>query len=535
MYCGNKNKSLLFPLSERRASVALVQPQSYRFGPFVLDPDRELRRDGAPVALGQRALAILRILLDAAGKVVTKAELLERAWPGVTVEEGNISVQIATLRNGLGTRPDGDEWIITVPRVGYRLAGISGATVTSRGVAKPEQGGKPSLVVLPFINLSGDPSKEYFADGIVEDLITALSRFKSFSIIARNSSFVYKNRAVDARLIAEELGVRYLLEGSVRLAGDRVRVTVQLIDAETRAHQWAQGFDGEIGRIFEFQDRITESVVGLVEPQIRKAEIDRARRIWPENPVAYDHFLRALPYFYRRDPDGYVTALGHLEEAMVLEPEYATAMAFASWSYARRGTVGLTTLDASEAARCVDLAREAIRLGEDDPQVLAVAAHSLIAIGGMPVEGLAVVRRALSANPNNAVVLNQAGVCNMLCGDLDESEASFRRAWYLSPGAPETYESLAGIGYALFFKRDFEGSIEWVNRSIATLVDWPPAHWMLIASLAHLGRLDEASAALTRLRIIAPQTSVATLSLIAPRFYERFPLLLEGLQKAGLH
>ena len=209
-------------------------------------------------------------------------------------------------------------------------------------------------------------------------------------------------------------------------------------------------------------------------------------------------------------------------------------MAFASWSFARRGIAGLTALSAADTARCIDLAREAIRLGQDDPQVLAIAAHSLIAIGGMPGEGLAVVRRALGANPNNVVVLNQAGVCNMLCGDLDEAEASFRRAWHLSPGAPETYESLAGIGYALFFKRDFEGSIEWVSKSIATLVDWPPAHWMLTASLAHLDRLDEARAALERLRAIAPQTSVASLSVIAPRFYDRYPLMIEGLVKAGL-
>ena len=235
-----------------------------------------------------------------------------------------------------------------------------------------ERGGKPSLVVLPFVNLSGDPSKDYFADGIVEDLITALSRFKSFAVIARNSSFVYKNRAVDARQIAEELGVRYLLEGSVRLAGDHVRVTAQLIDAETRAHQWAQSFDGELGQIFEFQDRITESVVGLVEPQIRKAEIERARRSWPDNSAAYDHFLRALPYFYRRELQGYLTALDHLEKAMALEPDYATAMAFASWSFARRGTMGLTPLSAADTTRCVELAREAIRLGEDDPQVLAI-------------------------------------------------------------------------------------------------------------------------------------------------------------------
>ncbi len=509
-------------------------PQTHTFGPYTLEAGRELTRNGEPVVIGQRALAILGVLLDASGKVVTKSELMERAWPGVTVEEGNITVQIATLRKELGPRPDGDEWIVTVPRVGYRIAGLAAAATVPADRPLAERGGKPSLAILPFVNLSGDPSKDYFADGIVEDLITALSRFKSFAVIARNASFVYKGRAVDTRQIASDLGVRYLLEGSVRLAGDRVRVTVQLVDAETRAHQWAQSFDGALGQIFEFQDRITESVVGLVEPQIRRAEIERARRSWPENPVAYDHFLRALPHFYRREFEGYIAALDHLEKAVALEPDYALALAYASWAFARRGTMGLIALSDDDAMRCIDLARQAIRLGEDDPQVLAIAGHSLVAIGGMPGEGLAMVRRALAANPNNTVVLMQAGICNMLAGDLDESEYCSQRAWQLSPGAPESHEILAAVGHARFFKRDFEGCIEWATRSLETLVEWPPAYWMITASLAHIGRLDEARVRLGQLLAIAPYTTVERLQVIAPRFYDRFPLLLEGLQKAGL-
>ena len=503
----------------------------HTFGPFVLDPGRVLTREGTPVALGQRALAILGALLEASGGVVTKAELMEHAWPGVTVEESNISVQIAALRKELG-----DGWIVTVPRVGYRLTSASVTAAVHPGTSEPHspERGRPSLIVLPFVNLSGDPNKEYFADGIVEDLITALSRFKSFAVISRNSSFVYKNRTVDVRQIAEALGVRYLLEGSVRLAGAHVRVTVQLVEAETRTHQWARSFDGELGQIFEFQDRITESVVGLVEPQIRKAEIERARRSWPENPVAYDHFLRALPHFYRGDPAGYVTALSHLEEAMALEPQYAAAMAFASWTYARRGTMALKALDDRDRRRCVELAREAILLGEDDPQVLAIAGHSLVAIGLMPVEGLSTVRRALAANPNNVTVLNQAGICNMLCGDLDEAEASFRRAFQLSPGAPEATESLAGIGFARFFMRDFETAIYWMNQSLATLVAWPPVYWMLTASYGHLGRREEAQAALAKLTTLVPGTSLATLATLEPRFFGRFELIREGLDRAGL-
>src|SRR5690606_2937947 len=214
--------------------------------------------------------------------------------------------------------------------------------------------GNPRLAVLPFANPSGDPGRDYFADGIVEDLITALSRFKSFAVTSRNSTFAYKGRAMDVRQVARDLDVRYLLEGSVRHAGDRVRVTTQLVHASSGTHHWAQSFDGELGQIFEFQDRITEAVVGLVEPQIRRAEIDRARRQWPADPQAYDYFLRALPHFYARDPAAYREALALLEQAIALEPDYAAALAYASWADARRGTVALVELTPEESARCLD-------------------------------------------------------------------------------------------------------------------------------------------------------------------------------------
>jgi TolB-like protein/tetratricopeptide (TPR) repeat protein len=503
----------------------------HRFGPFVLKPGRQLQRDGQPVALGPRALTMLETMLAAEGEVVTKAELLERVWPGVTVEEGNITVQIAALRRELGSRPDGGEWIVTVPRVGYRLV----AAPAAQAEASPaEAEGRPSVAVLPFVDLSADATRDYFADGLVEDLITALSRFKSFAVVSRYSSFAYRDRASDVRQVARELGVRYLLEGSVRLSGERVRVTVQLVDAATGTHLWASSFDGEMGQIFEFQDTITASVVGLVEPQIRRAEIERTRRRWPENPQAYDHFLRALPYFGSRDPADYLTALDHLERAIALQPDYAAALAYASWSLARHGTVALTALDAAGAARCLELARLALQYGDDDPLVLAICSHSLLAIGLMPAEGLAMADRALAANPHNVVVQVLGGICNMLAGDPLKAEACYRRAYTLSPGAPEASESLAGIGFSRFFMRDFEGAIGWLERSRATLADWPPTYWMLTAAYAHLGRLDEARMVLQRLLQLAPHSSIAGLRTVGRRSDGRFEVLIEGLRNAGL-
>lgn len=503
------------------------------FGPFVLLHGRELRRNGAPVPIGQRALMVLDGLVTADGAVVTKSELMAKAWPGLVVEEGNLTVQVATLRKELGTRPDGQDWIVTVPRVGYRFAGI-GEQPASAQSAPAAESGKPRLAVLPFANLSGDPTRDYFADGVVEDLVTAFSRFKSFAVTSRSSTFAYKGRAMDVRDVARELDVHYLLEGSVRLAGDRVRVTTQLIHAQTGTHHWAQSFDGELGQIFEFQDRITEAVVGLVEPQIRKAEIERNRRQWPATPQAYDYFLRALPHFYGRDPEGYRIALGHLEEAIALEPDYAAALAYASWADARRGTVSLTWLTREEAARSMEYARRAMQFGEDDPVVLAICGHTLIAIGGMRAEGLAAVSRAREANPHNLTVQMLAGICNMLVGDLETAEACGRRAFELSPGAPEAYEGLAIAGFSRFLSGDDPGAVELLEKSRVTLVEWPPTLMMLTAAYAHWGRMEEAARTLGRLRETAPYVTLDGIDVIVARGDGRHERLKSGLAKAGL-
>lgn len=273
-----------------------MRESRHEFGPFVLDAQAGLTRDGTPVPVGQRALSLLGALADANGAVVGKAELMECGWPGTIVEEGNLSVQIAALRKALGQAPDGTEWIITVPRTGYRLL-RPGAL--SQAQALPV---RPTLAVLPFTNLGGDAEQSYFADGVVEDIITALSRFRSFAVVARNSSFIYKGRAVDVREVARELGVRYVLEGSVRRGGDRLRIAAQLVDAVSGAHLWAQSFDGRLDEVFDFQDRITESVAALVEPHIRAAEIERSRRERPGSISAYDTYLRVLPRIMSESP-----------------------------------------------------------------------------------------------------------------------------------------------------------------------------------------------------------------------------------------
>lgn len=524
----------LFPRAgwgRKLAGATVMDDTPLTVGPFVLYPGRELRRDGRILAVGQRGLMVLEPMLRAEGAVVTKADLLDRAWQGMAVEEGNLTVQIAALRKELGARPDGGDWIVTVPRVGYRFAALPAAPAMAAG---PAEAGRPTLAVLPFVNFSDAEQNDYFADGLVADLITALSRFRSFAVVSRTSSFAWKGKAVDAREVARQLGVRYLLEGSVRRAGQRVRVTVQLIDATSGLHIWATSFDGELDQIFDFQDRVTESVVGLVEPQIRRAEIERLRRSWPASPVAYDHFLRALPHFYSRDPAGYLEALRHLDQAIGLEPDYAVALAYASWAYARRGVMALEFLSPAEAERCIGLARQALGYGGDDPVVMAICAHSLLVIGHMRQEALATAKRAMEANPNNVVVLVLVGICNMAAGDLDLAEEAYKRAYTLSPGGLEAYESLAGVGFTHYFRGRYETAIEWLERSRATLVDWPPTYWLLGAAQFHAGRVEDARETVRRLRQIAPHTTLAGLAVVRDRMDERFDGVPIGLAAAGL-
>src|SRR5262245_57739209 len=276
-------------------------PTVRTFGPFRLDATAEILFRGAePVALGHRAVALLRVLAEQAGKPVSKETLIQAAWPGLAVEDSNLTVQIAALRRVLGAEPGGETWIETLPRRGYRFigpavaAGAGSAQLVATSNASLTPPDIASIAVLPFQNLSGDPEQDYFADGIVEEIITALSRFRHLFVIARNSTFSYKGRAVDVKEVGRALGVRYVLEGSVRKSPNQVRIAGQLIEASTSRQLWAERFDGALENIFELQDQVTASVVGAITPMVEQAEIERARLKLTENLDAYDLFLRGL-------------------------------------------------------------------------------------------------------------------------------------------------------------------------------------------------------------------------------------------------
>ena len=394
---------------------------------------------------------------------------------------------------------------------------------------------KPSIAVLPFTNMSGDPEQEYFVDGMVEDIIAALSRFNQLFVIARSSIFTYKGRAVDVRQVARDLGVRYVLEGGVRKSGSRLRITGQLIDATTGAHLWADRFDGGVEDVFDLQDRITESVVGAIEPTLRKAEIERARRKPVENLDAYDLYLRALPHVYSMRPDQNLRGLHLLNKAIELEPTYAPALAHAAWSLEQRITRGWPPTGVDDRGTAIALARRAAAAGSDDAVALVCAGFVLVMVARDYGTGLDAVRRAVERNPGAGFVNFLAGTALVFGGDPERALALLDRAMALGPLDPSFFMYLVVAGWAHLFSGRPARALELAERSVAIYPDWDSAYWLLIPAYAQLDRLSEARAALAKFLLLAPEMTITKLRQLLPfREPALLEMTLDGLRSAGL-
>ncbi len=498
------------------------------FGPFSLDSDKGiLLRDGEPVTVAQSGILILAALIEANGGVVTKQHLLERGWPGIIVEEANLSVQIAKLRAILDAGAQGSDWIVTVPRVGYRL-------LRPETDASPAGIGNPSIAVLPFQNLGGREEQDYQADGLVDDLITGLSRFRTFSVVARSSSFAYKGRAVDSRQAATELGVRYLLEGSIRRSAERIRINTQLVEGTSGVHIWAEQFDGEPANFFDFQDQITRTVIGLIEPQINKAEIDRARQKRPDNLQAWDHFVQAVPLVHSAKVADYDRAIDHLRRAIAIDPNYTPALTFASWAHERRKTYGGTSPEGEDDWRvALDLAHRAVASDSNDAMALTLLGWERI-LFEMDEMGLELCERGVALNPNNRSVLDLACVAHVFVGDLEKVITYATRAMALSPGAPDNYACATHISEAYCLSRRFEEGCRWARRSIQMEGRFAYGRFALAMNLAHLDRLDEARKEMDLATSIWPEV-VANWPQPATRLRpERWGPYNDGLRMLGL-
>jgi TolB-like protein len=389
----------------------------YCFEKCVIDTDRrELRRETALIPLEPKVFNLLAYLIAHRNRVVSKGDLLASIWDGRVVSESALSTRINAARSAIGDNGEEQRLIKTLPRVGVRFVGKVREEQTSihavaadvlvetpnRTSALPD---RPSIAVLPFINMSGDPEQDYFADGMAEEIITALSRCAWLFVIARNSSFTYRGRTVDVRQVGRELGVRYVIEGSVRRSGSRLRFTGQLIDATTGAHIWADRFEGELSDVFALQDRFTESVVAAIGPQLQLAEIERLRHKPAAHLDAYDLLLRAQQLEYEFSPDSLAAAIEHVKRALAIDPSYAPAMALGAYCYTERQFQGWARHLTEESIAGAHWASRAVELAKGDGNVLWMAAYAVSILTMDAGRAKEIASLSLAINPNSAMAL----------------------------------------------------------------------------------------------------------------------------------
>ena len=399
----------------------------------------------------------------------------------------------------------------------------------------PPLADKPSIAVLPFDNMSGDSEQDYFADGVVEEIITALSRMPWLFVIARNSSFIYKGRAVDVKQVGRELGVRYVLEGSLRKAGGRVRITGQLIDAATGAHLWADRYDGSLEDIFDLQEQVTSSVVGAIAPRLELAEIERAKHKPTSSLDAYDYYLRGMAAFHRWTAKGCKEALDHFYRAIEIDPDYAVAHAMAARCVNQRLVTQPLAVGADERAEAERLARRAADLGRNDALALCMAGVTL----GLSVKdvrgGAALTERGLALNPNLAWGWYSDGWLNLWLGNPEIGIDRIRRAMQLSPQDPMIFQMQTALAHAHFTAGDDRQALSWAQKALDYRPDHYPALLAAAASAAHLDLPTEAEDAKARLLRVLPGINARFVTDLLPHQRpEDAARWVEGLYKAGL-
>lgn len=480
-------------------------PSGLSFGPFWLDRDGTLTRDGNTMPLGGRALALLRALAEARGRVVPKDELMARGWPGLTVDESNLAVQIAALRRALGAGI-----VVTVPRRGYRLVAPDDAPGSDL----------PRVALLPFRSL-GPEEERCFSEGVAEDIIVALGRSSAFVVLSR--------QAAEAGGAAD-----YLISGSLRRAGGRLRLAARLEQADG-SQLWARTFDGAAEEVFDMQDRVTEAVAGAVAPGIEAAEIARARTERPGSLAAYDLFLRGLAEIYAETEAANRRAVELLERAVALEPRNGVFLAHASWAYEYRTTMGWPPIGSDDRARCLAHAHAAVATGTADPRALAHSALAILQTGRDYDLGLALVRRALSAAPNSVRVLTVAAAALRHCGDLREAEALARCALALGDSDPIRHIALCLRADLALCRGDRSAAAALAVEARAMNPGFPPTLWVLVSALALDGRVADAAVALDQLRRLNSGVRLSTIRAGLPeKFPDRLDSLIAGLRLAGL-
>jgi TolB-like protein len=519
----------------------------YLFDGHILDTDRrELYRGSEPVAVEPQVFDLLVCLVQRCDRVVSKDDLIASVWGGRIVSDSTLTSRINAARKAIGDSGEEQKLIRTLARKGLRFVGVvrvqpgGGEPAHPSGPSRErthEPGlplrDRPAIAVLPFINMSGDPEQEYFSDGVSEDIITALSKLRWFFVIARNSSFIYKGRAVHMKQIAEELGVDYVVEGSVRRSGDRVRITTQLNDVATGSHIWAERYDRSVADVFTTQDEITEAIVAAIEPQLYAAENFRARRKPPESMDAWDLMMRALSHYWRVTQQDNLAAQALLEKAIAIDPSYGQALGVLAASYlfsAHMGWADMATVG-STAQRA---ALKAIMADSEDPW-----AH--LALGGVHLferrfdDSLTEFELALRLNPNFWLAQGYYGLALCYCGRWEEGDVAARRALRLSPRDPLSAIYCGITAYAQFLGGNYDEAMRLAREGIRQRSDFVGAHRVLTAAAGMAGQAEVATAALQELRRAQPNISLAWITKYMPiKLDADRTHYLDGFRRAGL-
>ena len=487
----------------------------YLFENCALDTDRrELRREANLVAVEPQVFDLLVHLIRHRDRVVSKDDLLASVWHRRAISESALFNRINAARNAIGDSGEGQRLIRTLPRRGLRFVGAvreEAGSAAEAGLHKPSPGpaDKPSIAVLPFLNLSGDPDQEYFIDGVVEDIITALSRNRAFFVIARNSTFTYKGKPVDTNRVARELGVRYVLEGSVRRSGSRVRVTGQLIEAASGRHLWADRFDGDLVEIFDLQDQLVTSVVGAVAPQLEKAEIDRARLDMTGDLAAYDCYLRGLACWNRWTAKDNADALQMFKAAIAKDGDFSTPYGLAaSCHHFAKANGWAASFDEAEIARLVERAAD---IGTDDAVALCWAGHVHAYFFRDLDRALLLIDRALELDANLATAWQRSGWVRGYAGDPDGAIESLNKAIRLNPLDPRVFLTQSAMAFAHFIAGRDDEAARWAALALRVKPNWPPGLRMTIAANAMRGQAEPARRALSAYLRVDPEVTVAKL------------------------
>jgi TolB-like protein/Tfp pilus assembly protein PilF len=469
----------------------------FEFENFVLDCNRrELRRGAALVAVEPKVFDLLAYLIQNCERVVSKDELIATVWQRRIISDSALATCIGAARSAVADHGEQQRLIKTLPRKGFRFVGAvqqidletvgspggqSYPAVSSHPLALPD---RPSIAVLPFQNFSSEPEQSYFADGFVEDVISGLSRIKWLFVVARNSSFVFKDRPVDVRRVGLELGVRYVLEGSVRKLGSRVRVSGQVVEAQTGKHVWAERYERTHADIFALQDELTMSVVGAIEPTLRKAEIERVKRKRPDSLDAYDLVLRALPFSYGHTEEDAAKAIPLLKKALVLEPEYAAAHAPLAWCYHARFRAARHVEDRAAA---LHHARGAIAGGADDATALAIAGFIIALHEHDLATAFAMFDRALELSNSNIFALSCSALIMSFSGRAAAAIERAQSALRLSPFDSLNYLAYNALAISYFVMEQHQSARDAARLSVQLNPHFSPSHMFLAAALNRLG------------------------------------------------